>query len=229
MVSRSARIWQGCSSSLRPLITGHAGIAGQRRRSCLLEGAGHDAVDHAAEDAGHVGDALALAEADVAGAEVEGVAAQLAHADLEGNAGARRGLLEDHGEALACQDGMPGHPILTCILRSRASSSTRRISPPEKSFDRDEAPPLHTYGHGLSVLPFRGGMLPAGSFSDKSGTIVYQGPFMRGPAPCQGPGQGRHAGRRLQGRSHTCGLRSGLGVTLTPPCGRARRPRSRLA
>src|SRR5690606_9144398 len=64
-------------------------------------GADHDAVDVAGEDTGRVPDGLAAAELDVAGREEQGVAAELERPDLEGHAGARGALLEDHRERLA--------------------------------------------------------------------------------------------------------------------------------
>src|SRR5919202_3698226 len=67
----------------------------------LGEGADHDPVQVAGEDACGVLDRLAAPELEVAGGEVEGGAAELEHSDLERDAGARRGLLEDHPERSA--------------------------------------------------------------------------------------------------------------------------------
>ena len=63
----------------------------------------HDAVDVSAQDPGGVGDRLASANLRVVWAEEESMATELRHADLEGDAGARRCLLEDHREALSAQ------------------------------------------------------------------------------------------------------------------------------
>ena len=62
-------------------------------------GAGHDGVDQPAHHTGRVGHGLVAAQVDLAGAQVLGVAAQLGHAGLEADAGARGGLLEDHRQA----------------------------------------------------------------------------------------------------------------------------------
>src|SRR6185312_17403479 len=51
-----------------------------------------------------VAERLAAAELEVAGREVERVAAELGHPDLEGDAGARRGLLKDHRERAAGEE-----------------------------------------------------------------------------------------------------------------------------
>ena len=65
---------------------------------------GGDCVGGAAEDAGDVADGLALADADVGGGQVEGVAAELGHGDLEAEPSAQRGLVEEHGEGAAGGD-----------------------------------------------------------------------------------------------------------------------------
>jgi len=67
------------------------------------EDAGHDALDVPGHDAGDVGDAFALAQADLRRAEVQRVAAEVLHANLEGDAGAQRRLLEDHAQHLALE------------------------------------------------------------------------------------------------------------------------------
>ena len=69
----------------------------------LGEGAEHSAVNHAAHHAGGVLDRLAAAKLNLAGRQENDLAAQLADADLEGDAGARGGLGEDHGPGLAGQ------------------------------------------------------------------------------------------------------------------------------
>src|SRR5262249_34725533 len=48
-----------------------------------------------------VGDGLAAAELHLRTGQHDGFAAELAHADVEGDAGTRRGPLEDHGQRLA--------------------------------------------------------------------------------------------------------------------------------
>jgi hypothetical protein len=62
----------------------------------VREGADHDAVDVPREDARGVSDRLAAAELHVSWREEQRVAAELIGADLEGDAGTRRSLHEDH-------------------------------------------------------------------------------------------------------------------------------------
>ena len=68
-------------------------------------GADDGAVDHAAHDARGVADGFAAAELDIVGGEKNGLSAQLADADFETQARARRGFGEHDGPALAGQRG----------------------------------------------------------------------------------------------------------------------------
>ena len=90
--------------SVRPLITGIERVAGELLDVVLVEGADHDPVDVAREHGRGVLQRLAAAELQVAGGEVERVPAELRHPDLERDAGARRGLLEDHRERAAGEE-----------------------------------------------------------------------------------------------------------------------------
>ena len=65
--------------------------------------AGDDAVDVAAQDLRGVGETLAALDLQVVDAEEDGLAAELRHTRLEGDAGAGAGVLEDHAERLAGQ------------------------------------------------------------------------------------------------------------------------------
>jgi hypothetical protein len=76
----------------------HARVRGEGVDLGLLVGADHHDVDHAADDLGAVFDRLGAAQLAVAGGQVHHRAAQLVHAGLEAHAGARAGLLEDHGQ-----------------------------------------------------------------------------------------------------------------------------------
>jgi endonuclease/exonuclease/phosphatase family metal-dependent hydrolase len=62
-------------------------------------GADHDRVDEAGEDAAGVADRLAAGELHFVAAEDDRVGAELDDADLEGDPGPGRGLLEDEGDA----------------------------------------------------------------------------------------------------------------------------------
>ncbi len=108
-VSRSASTWQGCSRSVRPLITGIGAIASQLLDIGVIVGADHDPVEIAGEDPCGVPDRLAPAQLDVAGGEEERVPAELEGADLEGDPGAGGALGEDHPQ------GLPGERLLPVL------------------------------------------------------------------------------------------------------------------
>jgi hypothetical protein len=92
----SAMSWQGWLESVRPLITG---IVEDRR----APSADHDGIDIAREDARGIPDRLAPAELHVVRIEHDGLAAELAHRHVEGDARPGRRLVEDHGEELALE------------------------------------------------------------------------------------------------------------------------------
>jgi hypothetical protein len=86
-----------------PVDDGDVGVGGQQLHVGVREGADHDAVHVAREHARGVGDGLAAPQLHVArGEEVRG-AAQLRGPHLEGHAGARGRLHEQHGQRLAGQ------------------------------------------------------------------------------------------------------------------------------
>ena len=78
----------------------------------MVERADHDPVDVAGKHAGGIRDWLTTADLDVLAGEEQGLAAQLVGADLKGNAGAGRGLGEDHRQRLAGEGGFPVPPRL---------------------------------------------------------------------------------------------------------------------
>ncbi len=80
-----------------------AGRQGPHR--LVAEGPVRDPRDVAGEDAGRVLDGLPAPELQVLGAEVEGLAAELDHGDLEGDPGAGARFLEEEGEGPARQIG----------------------------------------------------------------------------------------------------------------------------
>ena len=67
----------------------------------MVEATVDDAVDVAREHLGDVADGLAPADADLLRAEVDAVAAEVGHGDLEADAGAQGGFLEEEGDGLA--------------------------------------------------------------------------------------------------------------------------------
>jgi hypothetical protein len=72
----------------------------QRR---LFEGPDHDQVDIARQDPRGVGDGLAMTELHLLARQHHRLAAHLADADVEGNAGAGRRLFEDQRDHMALQ------------------------------------------------------------------------------------------------------------------------------
>ena len=88
---------------------GNARVVREFLDVALREGAEHGAMDHPAQHARGVLDGFAAAKLDFAGREEDHLAAQLADADLEGDAGAGGGLGEQHGPGLTGQRqfGMP--------------------------------------------------------------------------------------------------------------------------
>ncbi len=82
---------------------GDLGRAREREDGLVLERPRLDHVTHPGEHPGGVVDRLAPSEVDLAGLEVEGVAAELCHPDLEGHPRASRRLLEDHPERAVAQ------------------------------------------------------------------------------------------------------------------------------
>ena len=79
---------------------GDAGILRKRVDVLLPEAAVLDPVEHAAEDAGGVRDALFLADLRARGVEIGHAHAEIVARHLEGAAGAGAGLLEDQGDVL---------------------------------------------------------------------------------------------------------------------------------
>src|SRR5215216_1252010 len=91
---------------------GYLGGVGELLDLLVVEGADHDGVYVAGEDAAGVRGGLALAHLYLLRAQGEGMSAELVHPDLEGDAGAIGGLLEDHRERLAEErpEGDAGSP-----------------------------------------------------------------------------------------------------------------------
>src|SRR4028118_541912 len=91
---------------------GHLRGGGELLDRLVVEGADHDGVYVAGEDAAGVRRGLALAHLYLLGGEGEGVAAELVHAYLERDAGTVGGLLEDHGERPAAQGAVGDAALL---------------------------------------------------------------------------------------------------------------------
>ena len=91
----------GMRAPRQPVDHRHGGVARELDQRLVIEDADHDGVDIAREHARGVGDGLAAAELHLLAGEHDGVAAELAHRDVERDARARRRLVEDHRQRLA--------------------------------------------------------------------------------------------------------------------------------
>ena len=79
----------------------HGRVFGQLAQLCHAVGAQHDRIDIARQHARRVGDTLATAKLHLLAREDDGVAAELADADLERHARAGGGLFEDQRDGFA--------------------------------------------------------------------------------------------------------------------------------
>ena len=70
------------------------------------EGSDHDTVNHAGQYVSCVMDGFATSDLDIVAGKEESVAAELVHADLEGDTCSCRRLGKDHAESLAGKDRM---------------------------------------------------------------------------------------------------------------------------
>ena len=80
----------------QPVDHRHGGMLRELEQHVVLEGADHDGVDIPRQHAGGVGDGLAAAELHLLAGQHDGVAAELAHRDVERDPRAGRRLVEDH-------------------------------------------------------------------------------------------------------------------------------------
>ena len=87
----------------QPVDDRHGGVLGQFEQPLMRGGADHDRIDIARQHLGRVGDGLGAAELHFGAGQHDGLAAELAHADVEGDARARRRLVEDHRQHLAVE------------------------------------------------------------------------------------------------------------------------------
>src|SRR4029077_17230254 len=82
------------------------GMARQLADRGWIEHADHDCIDIARQNPGGIGPRFAAAELHLFGGQKHGVAAKLAHGDLERDAGAGRGPFEDHRQCLAGEQAL---------------------------------------------------------------------------------------------------------------------------
>ena len=90
----------GMGAARQPVDHRHVRGAGEIEQIVMVEDADHDRIDIAAHDAGGVGQRLLAGELHLVARQEHRLAAELAHADIEADAGARRLLLEDHRQHL---------------------------------------------------------------------------------------------------------------------------------
>ena len=93
----------------------HPGVVGQVLHDLLAVAAVLDAVKHAAQHPGGVGDGLLFADLAARRVEVGDFHAQIVGGDLKAAAGAGGGLLEDKGDVLAAQGIVADAGLLLCL------------------------------------------------------------------------------------------------------------------
>ncbi len=79
----------------------HGSMFGQFQQPLMGRCADHDGVDITRQDPGRIGDGFASTELHLRPGEHNGLASELAHADIEGDTCARGGLVENHRKHLA--------------------------------------------------------------------------------------------------------------------------------
>lgn len=99
----------------------HAGVGGEFGQGAVGEGADHYRVKHARHNDRAVTDRLAATQLGVARRQEDRLATQLDHAGFERDAGARRGLLEDHPQYAVFQR-LEQYAAVTQVLELNAST-----------------------------------------------------------------------------------------------------------
>ena len=101
---------------------------GHFQQTGMIGRADHDRIDIARQNLGRVANRLGAAELHLGARQEQRLAAELAHADIEGDAGAGGGLFEDHRQHLAGERLVSRAGLVAC-LRVFASSMMPRRSP----------------------------------------------------------------------------------------------------
>jgi hypothetical protein len=83
-----------------PVDHGHRRVAREADGELVVEGADHDSIDVAGEDARHVLHRLARSDPDLPVGDEDRAPAELGHRNLEGEAGPEARLVEDEREGL---------------------------------------------------------------------------------------------------------------------------------
>lgn len=87
-------------------------VLGQGPHGLVGEDPAHDEIEPPFHVVCHIGDGLSDPEPDIVWLEINGLPAELEYADLESRAGAKRGLLKDHGQGMAFESAM-GNPLVS--------------------------------------------------------------------------------------------------------------------
>ena len=104
----------------QPVDDRHGGILCQFQQHILLEGADHDQINIARQHPRRICDGFAMAKLHFAARKHHGLAAHLAHAHIERNAGAGRGFFKDQRHHMPCKwlrvIGCPFGPACPCLF-----------------------------------------------------------------------------------------------------------------
>ncbi len=168
----SAMIWQGWVSSVKRVDDGHGRVLGKLQHAVVIGGADHDGVDVARQHLRRVADRLRAAELHFRAREEQRLAAELAHADVEGDTGAGRGLLEDHRQHLAGKR-LVGRASLGRLLADlRVLDDAAQIG----SGDRGEIEEMLWGCHDLSMLQKNRAPARAGAPGNRPQSSRFQCP-----------------------------------------------------
>ncbi len=129
---------------------GDRGCRGQTLHGSVVKGTVENGIHVAAEHAGRVLHRLPSPQLQVLRIQEQRRAAELGHPDLEGDAGSRGGLLEDHGQGLA-QEGFAGACPSAALLQSPRLIQQRLQVGPDIQ-DGEEVAFAHGLGQPLSRL-----------------------------------------------------------------------------
>ena len=132
------------------VVDRHAGVVRQIVDHLLAGAAELDGVEHPPEHAGGVLHRLLVADLAARGVEVGDVRPLVVGGDLEGAAGAGRGLLEDQADLLALEQLALGAGILGALQVAREVEQVEHLALAEV-VELQVAAALEVEGHGVSL------------------------------------------------------------------------------